>query len=73
MSARTSQRKESAQERAADIQDDLQQLEQEILDEVQAIDERWRQVAAQVDSVSIRPEAADIHLDQLALVWVPSA
>jgi Helicase HerA, central domain len=73
MSARTSQRKDSAQEKAAGLQDDLQQLEQEILDEVEEIDARWRETAAAVDTVSIRPEASDVHVDRLALVWVRSA
>jgi hypothetical protein len=73
MSARTSQRKQSAEQKAAEVQDDLQGLEQEILDEVQEIDARWREVAADVDTVSIRPEGSDVHVERLALVWVPTA
>ena len=73
MSARTSQRKQSAEQKAAEVQDDLQGLEQEILDEVQEIDARWREVAADVDTVSIRPEGSDVHVERLALLWVPTA
>ncbi len=73
MSARTAQRKDSAEQKTAEVQDDLQQLEQEILDEVQDIDARWRETAAAVDTVAIRPEAGDVHVERLALVWVPTA
>ncbi|HKP17654.1 MAG TPA: hypothetical protein VJT84_04185, partial [Gaiellaceae bacterium] len=72
MSARTSQRKESAEERVAEKQDDLQQLEQEILEEVEEIDNRWKDTAAEVETVSIRPDAGDVQIERLALVWVPS-
>ena len=39
-------------------------------DEVQEIDAKWREVALAVDTVTIRPESADVSVDRLALVWV---
>jgi vacuolar-type H+-ATPase subunit E/Vma4 len=31
---------------------------------------QWREVALAVDTVTIRPESADVGVDRLALVWV---
>ena len=51
--------------------DDLAQLEQEILDEVTAIDDKWKTVAETVDTVAIRLEATDVRVTDVRLVWVP--
>ena len=53
-------------------EDDLQQLEQELLDKVSDIDGAWREKADAVEGASIRLEATDVHVAQLALVWVPT-
>ena len=55
------------------MRDDLLEIEQEIADEVEAIDAKWRAVADAIDTVAIRPEAADVHVERLALVWVPGS
>ena len=72
VTARTSQRRESAAEKVEATQDDLAELEQEILDEVAEIDERWQATAAEVDTLSIRLEATDVRVLETRLVWVPS-
>jgi hypothetical protein len=72
MSARTAQRKASAEAKAADIGADLEELEQEILDEVAEIDARWRETAAEVETVAVRAESSDVRVERLALVWVPT-
>ena len=51
--------------------DDLAELEQEILDEVSAIDEKWRAVAGEIEPVAIRLEATDVRVMDVRLVWVP--
>ena len=71
MTARTSERRESAIERVDETKDDLAELEQEILDEVAAIDERWRTTATEVDTLAIRLEATDVSVLETRLVWVP--
>ncbi len=70
MSSRAAARQDAAKERAEDIQDDLAVLEQEILDEIVEIDERWQAHAAEIETLSIRPEAADIRVLETRLVWV---
>jgi hypothetical protein len=72
MTTRTTERRESAGERVAATKDDLAELEQEILDEVAEIDERWKAAAAEVDTLTIRLEATDVRVLETRLVWVPS-
>ena len=72
MTARTSERRESAEQKVDATQDDLAQLEQEILDEVAEIDERWQTTADEIDTLTIRLEATDVRVLETRLVWVPS-
>ena len=73
MTTRAAERRRTAEERVTEKSDDLQQLEQELLDKVSEIDAAWREKAGAVESASIRLEATDVHVAQLALVWVPTA
>jgi Helicase HerA, central domain len=73
MSSRSAARRDSAEAKVAQVQDDLSQIEQEILDEVQEIDAKWTDVAAAIDEVAIHPKAAGVRVDRLMLVWVPTA
>ena len=67
------ERRASAEEKVEDTQDDLAALEQEILDEVAEIDEKWTAIAEKLDTVSIRLEATDVRVVETRLLWVPSA
>jgi len=69
--ARTAERRRTAEMKVSRVQDDLLEIEQEIADEVQAIDARWRAVGAGIDAVAIRAEAADVTVARLTVVWVP--
>jgi hypothetical protein len=70
MTARTVQRKRSAEEKVAMAHDDLEEIEQEILDEIAQIDAKWQDIAADVETVAIRAEAADVRVLELRLLWV---
>jgi uncharacterized protein DUF87 len=72
VTARTAERKRSAEETADATRDDLAELEQEILDEVAEIDEKWRATADAVDTLAIRLEATDVRVLETRVVWVPS-
>jgi len=72
MTARTAERRETASGKVEAATDDLEALEQELLDELAEIDERWRAVAAEVDTLSIRLESTDVRVRETRLVWVPS-
>ena len=73
MSTRAAERKESAEEKAELAEADLADLEQEILDEIAEIDEKWAAKADAVETVPIRLEAGDVRVVQTTLVWVPTA
>ena len=70
MSVRSAERRETAEAKVESTKDDLAELEQEIADEVAEIDERWRAVADEIDTVSIRLEATDVRVVETRLVWV---
>ncbi len=72
MTARTSERRATAEAKVERTTDDLADLEQEILDEVTEIDERWKATAGEVDTLTIRLEATDVRVVETRLVWVPS-
>jgi hypothetical protein len=72
VTARTAERRRSAEEKADTTRDDLTALEQEILDEVAEIDERWQATADEIDTLSIRLEATDVRVLETRVVWVPS-
>jgi predicted nucleic acid-binding Zn-ribbon protein len=72
MSARAAERRETAKAKVEATKDDLAELEQEIADEIAEIDERWRAVAAEIDTLSIRLEATDVRVVETRLVGVPS-
>ena len=73
MSTRASERKETAEEKVELAETDLAELEQEILDEVAEIDEKWAAKADAVETIPIRLEAGDVRVVQTTLVWVPTA
>ena len=70
-SATSSQRRDTAEAKVQQTTDDLAQLEQEILDEVTAIDDKWKTVAEAIEPVAIRLEATDVRVTDVRLVWVP--
>jgi hypothetical protein len=72
VTARTAERRRTAEEKADTTRDDLVELEQEILDEVAEIDERWRATADEIDTLAIRLEATDVRVLETRIVWVPS-
>jgi hypothetical protein len=72
VSVRSAERRETAKAKADATKDDLAELEQELADEISAIDERWKTVADEVDTLSIRLEASDVRVVETRLVWVPT-
>ncbi|MGZ8782439.1 MAG: hypothetical protein ACXWZB_02965, partial [Gaiellaceae bacterium] len=73
MTTRSAERKRTAEEKVELAETDLEELEQEILDEVAEIDERWAARAESIETVPIRLEAGDVRVVETALVWVPIA
>ncbi len=73
MSDRAGERRRTAEEKAASTEAALEELEQEILDEVAEIDAKWDEKARELETIEVRPEASDVRVIELSLVWVPTA
>jgi Helicase HerA, central domain len=73
VTTRAAERRRSAEERVQQKADELAELEQELLDEVAEINAKWEDKAANIETISIRPEAADVRVAELAVVWVPAS
>jgi uncharacterized protein DUF87 len=71
--AKADARARTQYERAQDATGDLAALDQEIAAEVAEITATWDAKAAEIEPVPIRLEAADVHVVETALVWLPSA
>jgi hypothetical protein len=70
-SARGAERPRSAEGKVTRAYEDQSELEAQLAAELQEIDARWRALAGAIETVSIRPEAADVHVERLLLVWAP--
>ena len=53
------------------LQHDLADLEQQLVDEVQAITDKWNGVAMDITTVSVPLERSDVSVLHMALVWLP--
>ena len=73
MTARTGERRRTAEEKAEATEQTLAELEQEIVDEVGEIDAEWTAKADAIEEVEIRLESSDVRVVELKLVWVPTA
>lgn len=69
--ATSSERRDTAEAKVQQKTDDLAQLEQEIIEEVTAIDDKWKAIGEEIETVSIRLEATDVRVTDVRLVWVP--
>ena len=69
----SSSRVEAAENKAARLEDDLEDLEAQLVEELTEIDNRWVERAGEVESMTIQLERSDVKVTQLVLAWVPVA
>jgi hypothetical protein len=67
---RTEQRLRTAEAKVADKVDAIAEIEQDIVLEVEDINDKWEDIAAEVDTIEVGLEKNDISVDEVALVWV---
>ncbi|HVM18873.1 MAG TPA: hypothetical protein VM307_02815, partial [Egibacteraceae bacterium] len=67
------QRHAEAAARADLAEQELIDLQQQLLDDVAAIHDKWAAVADEIDSVTISPSAANLRVVDRAVVWVPTS
>ncbi len=70
---RTQERLRSAHEELSDKAGDLDDLEDDLARDLMEITDRWNDSAREVQTIEIGLEKTDIAIDELALVWVPTA
>ncbi|MBX7111018.1 MAG: DUF853 family protein [Dehalococcoidia bacterium] len=70
-SARTSQRLDVAESQLQDRQEDLDELEAELAREIAEINDRWADVARDVETVEVPLEKTDVSVQEVALAWIP--
>lgn len=70
-SASTEARLESAENRAAEKIEELEELEADLQDAMIEIDDEWTSKAAAVEEVEVPLEKSDITVDDPILVWLP--
>ncbi len=67
---RTKQRLRTAQAKVQDKIDAIAELEQDIVDEVADINDKWEDLASEIETIEVGLEKNDIAIDEVALVWV---
>jgi hypothetical protein len=70
-SASTKARLESAQNRAAEKIEELEELELDLQEAVMEIDDEWTEKAEAVEEFEVPLEKSDIKVDDLILIWMP--
>ena len=66
-------RLESVRERVTDEVEDLEELEADLADAVAEISAEWEDKAADIETVEIGLEKSDVSVEDLILVWIPTA
>ena len=61
-----------AEERASKIQTDIEALEAELLEKIDALDQRYRIEDVAIEEFAIKLRKTDINIDRMALVWSPA-
>jgi hypoxanthine phosphoribosyltransferase len=59
------------QQQLVNIIDDLDDTEAEMEQALQAVQEKWANIAADVQELAITPYKKDIHVELFGLGWVP--
>ncbi len=68
---RTAERLHTAMEKGRDKEEELQELEDELMDDLREIVADWSDKAREIEKVDIGLEKNDIHVDEIALLWIP--
>ncbi len=67
------QRMQSAHGKIGDLEADLQELDRELLEAVDATQIKWHEAAEQIEPLQVGLEKNDINVAEAVLVWIPTA
>jgi hypothetical protein len=71
MTRKAEQRRTAAEERLADKQQSIEEIESQLADEVARLDAAWQAKGAQIDTLAVPLEKGDVTVDEVAVVWLP--
>jgi hypothetical protein len=64
-------RLQSAQAKAEDKYAEVQRLEDELVEELEEINDRWEDAGESIEDMEVGLEKSDIHVAEIGLVWLP--
>ena len=73
MRDKAQERVETARNRLAEEVEDLQELEEELAEDLYELADHWDEVAAAITPLEVTLEKNDISVDEITLVWIPTA
>lgn len=73
MAEKAEERLRTAENRFTDLVEDLEALEEELLDDLAQIQEEWDDKVAAVSELEVGLEKTDISIDDIVLIWIPTA
>jgi hypothetical protein len=62
----------TAQAKADDKYDELQDLEADLVEELEEINDRWEDLGEEIEEIEVGLEKSDIQIAETALVWLPT-
>jgi hypothetical protein len=70
---RTQERLDTAKGRALTVGEEMRQIEQELGDDLAALQEKWEAVAERIETRAIPLTQSNVVVDEVVLLWVPVA
>ncbi|MBX2878325.1 MAG: DUF87 domain-containing protein [Granulosicoccus sp.] len=71
MIAKAQERMKTAENRYQELLEDKDELEETLGDDLFEIQQEWSEKAAQIETMTVGLEKADITIDEVVLLWVP--
>jgi chromosome segregation ATPase len=69
---RTEERLQSAEEKLADYGEAVEELEEELVEEITALWEKWKGFAEDVKTIEVPLEKTDVRVEDPVLFWAPA-
>jgi hypothetical protein len=70
---RTQERLDTAKGRALTVGEEMRQIEQELGDDLAALQEKWEAVAGRIETKAIQLTQSNVVVDEVVLLWIPVA
>lgn len=68
---RSKERLRTAEEKMAEKEIELQQLEDRLMQDITKISNNWKSAAVQIEEVKISLDKTDVDVDEVSVLWIP--